>query len=86
MKKYPQLYSLFCLSALVFACSLSGCATPAENAQELLDRLEFGPDEYGTFELEGNIDLSGIPFVGATAHMKLEKFKDKPNQIEEVTP
>jgi hypothetical protein len=60
------------------AFMLNGCATPEQDARTLLDRVEFEGDEYGSFEVEGNMDLGGIPFFGAQVHIKLEKIKDKP--------
>lgn len=76
------------LLGILIACALllTGCATPTENARSLLDRLEFEEGEYGTFELEGSIDLNPIPLFSTTVHMKLEKIKPQPIQTDQVAP
>lgn len=67
--------SLIIISLLAF----TGCATdPTTQARTLLDRLEFDEDEYGSFELEGTVDLNPLPVFSTNVHMKLEKHKDKP--------
>lgn len=71
-------YTLMVISLLGVVVMLNGCATPSENARSLVDRLEFDEGEYGSFELEGNVDLGGIPFFGAQVHVRLEKVKPQP--------
>lgn len=62
---------------------LTGCASSTDSARSLLDRLEFEEDEYGSFELEGTVDLNPIPMMTTNVHMKLEKHKDKPDEAAE---
>ncbi len=69
--------ALIALAALLI---LTGCATPTDQARSLLDRLEFDEGEYGTFELEGNVDLNPLPLFSTNIHMKLEKTKPAPSQ------
>ena len=75
------LYTLALIGAILL---VSGCATPQENARTMLDRMEFDENEYGTFELEGTIDLNSLPFVQANVHVKLEKIK--PQLTDQVQP
>lgn len=74
MKQYRRYYALIALPLAL----LTGCATDAQNARTLLDRLEFDEGEYGTFELEGTIDLNPLPMFSSNVHMKLEKVKPEP--------
>ena len=60
------------LSILLLA--LSGCAS-SDSQRTLLDRLEFGPDECGSFEASGTVDTSSTPFVNANVHVNLNKEK-----------
>jgi len=71
--------ALYALSLLGAILLVSGCATPEQNARSMMDRMEFDENEYGTFELEGTIDLNSLPFVQANVHVKLEKIKPEPN-------
>lgn len=73
-------------TVLALVLLLNACATPTQNARSLLDRLEFDADEYGTFELEGTVDLNPIPLFTTNVHMKLSKVKDKPTQTDQVAP
>lgn len=66
------------LIAVLAIMAMAGCATQEAGARKLLDRLEFGADEYGSFELEGTVDISANPFVTTNVHMKLEKVKPVP--------
>ena len=68
--------TIMILIALVL---MTGCTSTATDARSLLDRLEFEEDEYGSFELEGTVDLNPIPMMTTNVHMKLEKHKDKPS-------
>jgi hypothetical protein len=85
-KNTAHLINRLLLLAVIGSCLLLvGCTTPEpvsgdslEQARTLLDRVEFDDDEYGSFEVEGTIDLNPLPFFGANVHIKLEKFKDKP--------
>jgi len=63
------------LASILLITLCSGCTTPEQNARTLLDRLEFGEGEYGSFELEGQIDLNPLPFFSSSVHVKLEKIK-----------
>jgi len=65
-------------ASILLITLLSGCATPEQNARTLLDRLEFDEGEYGSFELEGNLDLNPLPFMSSNVHLKLEKVKPEP--------
>ncbi len=67
------------IAICMVALMLVGCQTPQQNARSLMDRLEFDESEYGTFELEGNLDLNPIPFMTSNIHLKLEKVKPQPN-------
>ena len=77
--------SLLSLIGVLALATCTGCASmnEGEQARSLLDRVEFDEDEYGTFELEGNIDLNPIPLFSTNVHIKLEKTKDKPAQVQE---
>lgn len=85
-KKHPYYCTFLAIVLMLSILGMTGCASPQDNARTLLDRVEFEADEYGSFEVEGNIDLSSVPFISATVHVRLEKFKDKPGQVEEVAP
>lgn len=75
----PALWKAFlCLVLVATALMLNGCASPTDEARSILDRLEFEKDEYGSFELEGTLDLNPLPMFNTNVHMKLEKVKDKP--------
>lgn len=74
MKQYRRYYALIALPIAL----LTGCATDVQNARTLLDRLEFDENEYGTFDLEGTLDLNPWPFLSTNVHMKLEKVKPEP--------
>tara|TARA_R110000803_G_scaffold166755_3_gene230027 strand:- start:3724 stop:4011 length:288 start_codon:yes stop_codon:yes gene_type:complete len=63
---------------IIIATAVTGCATPGEDARTLMDRLEFDDDEYGSFELEGTVDVNPVPFFSTNMHLKLVKNKDKP--------
>lgn len=78
IRKHPYYAAILLLTLF----GLNGCTTPEQNARSLMDRAEFEGDEYGSFVIEGMIDLNPIPLVSANVHVRLEKFKDKP--IEEV--
>ena len=45
------------------------------NARSLFDRLEFGPDECGSFEMNGTVDVNPIPLFSTNLHVELEKQK-----------
>lgn len=70
--------AFLCLVLVAVVLMLNACASPTDEARSILDRLEFEQDEYGSFELEGTIDLNPLPMFNTNIHMKLEKVKDKP--------
>lgn len=83
-RPYHSAFTLIVLLAAVLW--LTGCSTPVDGARTLLDRLEFDEGEYGIFEMEGTVDLNPLPMFSTNVHLRLEKIKDKPGQIEEVAP
>lgn len=64
------------LAVLVMAL-LTGCAT-GPDAKSALDRVEFGPDECGTAEISGTVDINGNPFVSSNVHLSVQKQKPCP--------
>ncbi len=54
---------------------LAGCSSNGDGARSLFDRLEFGPDECGEFEISGTVDTSNNPFVSSNIYAKLSKQK-----------
>lgn len=63
--------------ATVCLVLLTGCAT-GPDARSALDRVEFGPDECGTAEISGTVDLNGNPFVSSNVHLSVQKQKPCP--------
>jgi hypothetical protein len=58
---------------------LTGCAT-GPDTKSPLDRVEFGPDECGTAEISGTVDLNGNPFVSSNVYLSVQKQKPCPPQ------
>jgi len=54
---------------------LTSCASTQDNAQSLLDRLEFGDDEQGCVTLEGNFDINPIPLITTNVRLVYKKVK-----------
>ena len=54
---------------------MTGCTSSGNNARSLCDRLEFGPDECGSFEMNGTVDVNPIPLFSTNLHVELEKQK-----------
>lgn len=71
---------LIVLATLCLA--LTGCAT-GQDSKSPLDRVEFGPDECGTAEISGTVDLNGNPFVSSNVHMSVQKQKPCPPSAQE---
>ena len=71
---------------LLFALTLTGCRSsdPTSQAKSLLETLEFGPDEYGEFQLTGQVDLNPLPLISTNVSINLRKIKDAPTQEPEV--
>jgi len=63
------------LIALLTIISLTSCASTQDNAQSLLDRLEFGDDEQGCVTLEGNFDINPIPLLTTNVRLVYKKVK-----------
>lgn len=68
--------ALGCAVILVIVLSiLAGCSSNPD-APSLLDRLEFGEDECGSFELTGDVNVgSPIPGLSTKLHVNLDKQK-----------
>ena len=63
------------LILLTLSILLVSCTSTQENAQTLLDRLEFGEDEQGCVTLEAQIDLNPLPLITSNARMVYKKVK-----------
>jgi len=61
--------------ALISLLLLTSCASTQDNAQSLLDRLEFGDDEFGCLTLDATIDLNPLPLITSNARMVYKKVK-----------
>ena len=69
------------LRAMVVICALvvlSGCSTNPEQ-KSVLDRIEFGEDEYGCARIAGTFDTSASIFASANASVSVVKKKDHPD-------
>ena len=78
VKMYAGAVSIALIGVVLFM-GLAGCATNIESRTPL-DRIEFGPDECGTAEISGTIDLNGNPFVSSNVHLSVQKQKPCPPQ------
>jgi len=63
---------------LTIPAALLMASCSSTDLQATLDRLEFDAEEYGTFEMEGTVDIDPSVFFRTNVHLKLEKHKDKP--------
>ena len=70
----PSFQSVLIVLATLCLVLLTGCAT-GPDAKSPLDRIEFGPDECGTAEISGTVDLNGNPFVSSNVHLSVQKQK-----------
>lgn len=59
----------------VLSILLVSCASTQENAQTLLDRLEFGEDEVGCLTIDAMIDLNPLPLLTSNARLVYKKVK-----------
>jgi len=67
------------LIALLTLLLFTSCASTQDNAQSLLDRLEFGDDEQGCVTLEGNFDINPIPLITTNVRLVYKKVKGDSN-------
>ena len=65
------------MAAAFLAISLAGCANNGEKS--VLERIEFGDDEYGCARIAGTFDTSASVFASANATVTVIKKKDHPD-------
>jgi len=68
------------LKCFIFICALlflQSCTSTADaKAKSLIQTLEFGENEYGTFKATGKIKLGVLPFFSSELHIDYTKIKD----------
>ena len=72
------------LSLFLAVFLLAGCANNSEKS--VLDRIEFGEDEYGCARVTGMIDTSASVFASANASVTVLKKKRDPENPEDDPP